>query len=43
MKKFLVNGICDFDKGDGFYLSKNILNYKIFNYVGNGEIFLVEL
>ncbi|XP_012874169.1 PREDICTED: AT-rich interactive domain-containing protein 2 [Dipodomys ordii] len=38
LKKPLVNGICDFDKGDGSHLSKNIPNHKTSNHVGNGEI-----
>ncbi|XP_015208422.1 AT-rich interactive domain-containing protein 2 [Lepisosteus oculatus] len=38
LKKFLVNGICDFDKGDGSILSKNIPNHKASKHVGNGEI-----
>ncbi|MEE6480780.1 hypothetical protein FKM82_012669 [Ascaphus truei] len=37
-----VNGICDFDKGDGSHLSKNIPNHKASNHVGNGEVFPVE-
>ncbi|XP_004711495.1 AT-rich interactive domain-containing protein 2 [Echinops telfairi] len=41
-KKSLVNGICDFDKGDGSHLSKNIPNHKTSNHVGNGEISPVE-
>uniref|UniRef100_A0A8I3X2A9 AT-rich interactive domain-containing protein 2 n=1 Tax=Callithrix jacchus TaxID=9483 RepID=A0A8I3X2A9_CALJA len=42
LKKPLVNGICDFDKGDGSHLSKNIPNHKTSNHVGNGEISPVE-
>lgn len=42
LKKALVNGICDFDKGDGSHLSKNIPNHKTSNHVGNGEISPVE-
>lgn len=43
LKKTLVNGICDFDKGDGSHLSKNIPNHKTSsNHVGNGEISPVE-
>ncbi|OXB76705.1 UNVERIFIED_CONTAM: hypothetical protein H355_000253 [Colinus virginianus] len=42
LKKPLVNGICDFDKGDGSHLSKNIPNHKTSNHVGNGEISSVE-
>ncbi|XP_012493843.1 PREDICTED: AT-rich interactive domain-containing protein 2 [Propithecus coquereli] len=42
LKKPLVNGICDFDKGDGAHLSKNIPNHKTSNHVGNGEISPVE-
>ncbi|XP_029423286.1 AT-rich interactive domain-containing protein 2 isoform X2 [Nannospalax galili] len=38
LKKPLVNGICDFDKGNGSHLSKNIPNHKTSNHVGNGEI-----
>ncbi|XP_066543245.1 AT-rich interactive domain-containing protein 2 [Amia ocellicauda] len=38
VKKFLVNGICDFDKGDSSHLSKNIPNHKASKHVGNGEI-----
>ncbi|XP_030071610.1 AT-rich interactive domain-containing protein 2 [Microcaecilia unicolor] len=41
-KKPQVNGICDFDKGDGSHLSKNIPNHKASNHVGNGEISPVE-
>ncbi|XP_040558361.1 AT-rich interactive domain-containing protein 2 isoform X2 [Gallus gallus] len=41
LKKPLVNGICDFDKGDD-HLSKNIPNHKTSNHVGNGEISSVE-
>ncbi|XP_006738762.1 AT-rich interactive domain-containing protein 2 [Leptonychotes weddellii] len=42
LKKPLVNGICDFDKGDGSHLSKNIPNHKTSNHVGNGEISPME-
>uniref|UniRef100_A0A671EAR1 AT-rich interactive domain-containing protein 2 n=1 Tax=Rhinolophus ferrumequinum TaxID=59479 RepID=A0A671EAR1_RHIFE len=42
LRKPLVNGICDFDKGDGSHLSKNIPNHKTSNHVGNGEISPVE-
>lgn len=42
LKKTLVNGICDFDKGDGSHLSKNIPNHKTCNHVGNGEVSPVE-
>ncbi|XP_074870240.1 AT-rich interactive domain-containing protein 2 [Carettochelys insculpta] len=42
LKKPLVNGVCDFDKGDGSHLSKNIPNHKTSNHVGNGEISPVE-
>ncbi|XP_043824798.1 LOW QUALITY PROTEIN: AT-rich interactive domain-containing protein 2 [Dromiciops gliroides] len=42
LKKPLVNGICDFEKGDGSHLSKNIPNHKTSNHVGNGEISPVE-
>lgn len=42
LKKPLVNGICDFDKGDCSHLSKNIPNHKTSNHVGNGEISSVE-
>ncbi|XP_040834856.1 AT-rich interactive domain-containing protein 2 isoform X1 [Ochotona curzoniae] len=42
LKKPMVNGICDFDKGDGSHLSKNIPNHKTSNHVGNGEISPVE-
>uniref|UniRef100_A0A8C4VRD8 AT-rich interaction domain 2 n=1 Tax=Gopherus evgoodei TaxID=1825980 RepID=A0A8C4VRD8_9SAUR len=42
LKKPLVNGICDFDKGDGSHLSKSIPNHKTSNHVGNGEISPVE-
>uniref|UniRef100_K7FH61 AT-rich interaction domain 2 n=1 Tax=Pelodiscus sinensis TaxID=13735 RepID=K7FH61_PELSI len=42
LKKPLVNGICDFDKGDGSHMSKNIPNHKTSNHVGNGEISPVE-
>ncbi|XP_060047431.1 AT-rich interactive domain-containing protein 2 [Erinaceus europaeus] len=42
LKRPLVNGICDFDKGDGSHLSKNIPNHKTSNHVGNGEISPVE-
>lgn len=38
LRKPLVNGICDFEKGDGSHLSKNIPNHKTSNHVGNGEI-----
>ncbi|XP_033882585.2 AT-rich interactive domain-containing protein 2-like isoform X2 [Acipenser ruthenus] len=38
LRKSLVNGICDFEKGDGSHLSKNIPNHKASKYVGNGEI-----
>ncbi|KAM4677055.1 AT-rich interactive domain-containing protein 2 [Discoglossus pictus] len=38
LKRPQVNGICDFDKGDGSHLSKNIPNHKASNHVGNGEI-----
>ncbi|XP_028905625.1 AT-rich interactive domain-containing protein 2 isoform X2 [Ornithorhynchus anatinus] len=38
LKKPLVNGICDFDKGDGSHFSKNIPNHKSSNHVGNGEL-----
>ncbi|KAB0377986.1 hypothetical protein FD755_009564, partial [Muntiacus reevesi] len=42
LRKPLVNGICDFDKGDGSHLSKNIPNHKTSNHVGNGEISPME-
>lgn len=42
LRKPLVNGICDFEKGDGSYLSKNIPNHKTSNHVGNGQISPVE-
>ncbi|KAH0616624.1 hypothetical protein JD844_027880 [Phrynosoma platyrhinos] len=42
LRKPLVNGICDFEKGDGSHLSKNIPNHKTSNHVGNGEISPVE-
>uniref|UniRef100_A0A8C0JBX7 AT-rich interaction domain 2 n=3 Tax=Chelonoidis abingdonii TaxID=106734 RepID=A0A8C0JBX7_CHEAB len=42
LKKPLLNGICDFDKGDGSHLSKSIPNHKTSNHVGNGEISPVE-
>uniref|UniRef100_A0A8C6Z3N4 AT-rich interaction domain 2 n=1 Tax=Nothoprocta perdicaria TaxID=30464 RepID=A0A8C6Z3N4_NOTPE len=42
LRKPLVNGICDFDKGDGSLLSKNIPNHKTSNHVGNGDISSVE-
>uniref|UniRef100_A0A8D1Q4B7 AT-rich interactive domain-containing protein 2 n=1 Tax=Sus scrofa TaxID=9823 RepID=A0A8D1Q4B7_PIG len=42
LKKPLVNGICDFDKGDGSHLSRNIPNHKTSNHVGNGEISPME-
>ncbi|KAK1166842.1 AT-rich interactive domain-containing protein 2-like [Acipenser oxyrinchus oxyrinchus] len=38
LRKSLVNGICDFEKGDGSHLSKNIPNHKASKHVGNGEI-----
>lgn len=37
-KKPQINGICDFEKGDGSHLSRNIPNHKASNYIGNGEI-----
>ncbi|XP_036312061.1 AT-rich interactive domain-containing protein 2 isoform X2 [Pipistrellus kuhlii] len=42
LRKPLVNGVCDFDKGDGSHLSKNIPNHKTSNHVGNGEISPME-
>ncbi|KAM4749702.1 AT-rich interactive domain-containing protein 2 [Rhinophrynus dorsalis] len=42
LKKPQVNGICDFDKGGGSHLSKNIPNHKASNHLGNGEISPVE-
>ncbi|XP_070611677.1 AT-rich interactive domain-containing protein 2 isoform X2 [Erythrolamprus reginae] len=42
LRKPLLNGICDFDKGDGSHLSKNIPNHKTFNHIGNGEISSIE-
>ncbi|XP_028666507.1 AT-rich interactive domain-containing protein 2 [Erpetoichthys calabaricus] len=38
LKRSLVNGICDFDKGDCPHLNKSIPNHKASRYVGNGEI-----
>ncbi|KAG2460278.1 ARID2 protein, partial [Polypterus senegalus] len=38
LKRSLVNGICDFDKGDCPPLNKSIPNHKASRYVGNGEI-----
>ncbi|XP_069760234.1 AT-rich interactive domain-containing protein 2 [Narcine bancroftii] len=34
----MVNGICDFDKGDGSHLSKNIPNHRASKHVENGDI-----
>ncbi|XP_039211249.1 AT-rich interactive domain-containing protein 2 isoform X1 [Crotalus tigris] len=42
LRKPLLNGICDFEKGDGSHLSKNIPNHKTSNHVGNGEISPLE-
>ncbi|XP_064198017.1 AT-rich interactive domain-containing protein 2 isoform X1 [Anguilla rostrata] len=37
-KRFLVNGLCDFERGDGPHLHKNIPNHKASKHLGNGEI-----
>ncbi|XP_010890936.2 AT-rich interactive domain-containing protein 2 isoform X1 [Esox lucius] len=40
-KKALVNGVCDFEKGDnspGAHLSKNIPNHIASKHLGNGEV-----
>ncbi|XP_031439262.1 AT-rich interactive domain-containing protein 2 isoform X2 [Clupea harengus] len=41
-RKLLVNGVCDFDRGDimgsGTHLGKNIPNHKASKHVGNGEV-----
>ncbi|KAJ8381267.1 hypothetical protein SKAU_G00020450 [Synaphobranchus kaupii] len=37
-RRFLVNGLCDFERGDGPHLSKNIPNHKASKHLGNGEI-----
>ncbi|XP_041934208.1 AT-rich interactive domain-containing protein 2 isoform X2 [Alosa sapidissima] len=41
-RKLLVNGVCDFDRGDaagpGAHLGKNIPNHKASKHVGNGEV-----
>ncbi|XP_078423980.1 AT-rich interactive domain-containing protein 2 isoform X3 [Cetorhinus maximus] len=34
----MVNGICDFEKGDGSHLSKNIPNHRASNHVENGDV-----
>ncbi|XP_062849970.1 AT-rich interactive domain-containing protein 2 [Trichomycterus rosablanca] len=42
-KKPLVNGVCDFDRGDattGAHLNKNIPNHKASKHMGNGEVLL---
>ncbi|XP_038637317.1 AT-rich interactive domain-containing protein 2 isoform X2 [Scyliorhinus canicula] len=38
LKMPMVNGICDFEKGDGSHLSKNIPNHKASNHVENGDV-----
>ncbi|XP_029103425.1 AT-rich interactive domain-containing protein 2 isoform X1 [Scleropages formosus] len=38
LKKGLVNGVCDSDKGDSSHFSKNIPNHKASKHLGNGEI-----
>uniref|UniRef100_A0A4W3J7H9 AT-rich interactive domain 2 n=1 Tax=Callorhinchus milii TaxID=7868 RepID=A0A4W3J7H9_CALMI len=42
LKIHMINGICDFDKGDGSHLSRNIPNPKASNHVENGEILAQE-
>ncbi|XP_078075846.1 AT-rich interactive domain-containing protein 2 isoform X3 [Mustelus asterias] len=42
LKMPMVNGICDFEKGDGSHLSKNIPNHKASNHVENGDIVAQE-
>ncbi|KAJ8269396.1 hypothetical protein COCON_G00120030 [Conger conger] len=37
-RRFLVNGVCDFERGDSPHLSKNIPNHKASKHLGNGEI-----
>ncbi|XP_069485938.1 AT-rich interactive domain-containing protein 2 [Ambystoma mexicanum] len=37
-KRTPINGICDFEKGDGSHLGRNIPNHKASNFVGNGDI-----
>ncbi|XP_041071684.1 AT-rich interactive domain-containing protein 2 isoform X5 [Carcharodon carcharias] len=38
LKMPMVNGICDFEKGDGSHLSKNIPNHRASNHVENGDV-----
>ncbi|XP_067906489.1 AT-rich interactive domain-containing protein 2 isoform X2 [Heterodontus francisci] len=38
LKVPMVNGICDFEKGDGSHLSKNIPNHRASNHVENGDV-----
>lgn len=38
----MVNGICDFEKGDGSHLSKNIPNHRASKHVENGDIVAQE-
>ncbi|XP_067855510.1 AT-rich interactive domain-containing protein 2 [Heptranchias perlo] len=42
LKVPMVNGICDFEKGDGSHLSKNIPNHRASNHVENGDIAVQE-
>ncbi|KAJ8262469.1 hypothetical protein GJAV_G00166820 [Gymnothorax javanicus] len=37
-RRSLVNGLCDFERGEGPHLSKNIPNHKASKHLGNGEI-----
>ncbi|XP_060695612.1 AT-rich interactive domain-containing protein 2 [Hemiscyllium ocellatum] len=38
LKMPMVNGICDFEKGDGSHLSKSIPNHRASNHVENGDV-----
>ncbi|XP_072915821.1 AT-rich interactive domain-containing protein 2 isoform X1 [Hemitrygon akajei] len=42
LKLPMVNGICDFEKGDGSHLSKNIPNHRASKHMENGDIIAQE-